>query len=326
MSKHCLATTEPSFNSAWLLVALAIAGALAGCNWLAVASAPSKKPVKERTAKAVQADSLFWRTLHGGDYEHIPDALDTLTAAYLETPADAVTAAHIAWLHIWRIGESARLASAPATITDDAVLARKYFQEAVRLDPSDARYLGFLGGTTLMEANIHQDAKLTRQGYYTLRSASKAWPEFNLFTGGYVMSRQPAESPRFREGLEWEWRNLDVCVGEKIDRQNPDYAKYMHLSTTQGRKRVCWNSWIAPHNLEGFFLNMGDMLVKAGDVRTAKKIYANARLTPEFRTWRYAGVLEARIRDAEANVAAFNTPKGRTMISSEFSCMACHQR
>jgi hypothetical protein len=293
MRKDSLATTEPSFNSSpsarrssrRLLVALAIAGALAGCNWIAVASAPSKKPVKGRTAKAVQADSLFWRTLHGGDYEHISDALDTLTAAYLQTPGEAVTAAHIAWLHIWRIAESARLPSPPATITDDAVLARKYFQEAVRLDPSDARYLGFLASATLMEANIHEDAKLTRQGYYTLLSAIKAWPEFNLFTAGYVMSRQPAESPR-----------------------------------------VCWNSWIAPHNLEGFFLNMGDMLVKAGDVRTARKIYANARLVPEFRTWRYAGVLEARIRDAEANVAAFNAPKGRTMIATEFSCMACHQQ
>src|SRR6185503_12812995 len=118
--------------------------------------------------------------------------------------------------------------------------------------------------------------------------------EFNLFTAGYVMSRLPASSPRFKEGLEWEWRNLDVCIGERIDRANPDYAKYMALETRQGIKRVCWNSWIAPHNLEGFFLNMGDMLVKSGDWQTAQKIYANARLSKTYASWKYPSVLEER--------------------------------
>ena len=39
----------------------------------------------------------------------------------------------------------------------------------------------------------------------------------------------------------------------------------MTLETKEGARRACWNSRIAPHNLEGFFLNMGDMLVKSGD-------------------------------------------------------------
>lgn len=72
--------------------------------------------------------------------------------------------------------------------------------------------------------------------------AIKAWPEFHLFTAGYVMSRLPADSLRFKEGLEWEWRNLDVCSGERIDRMNPDYNTYIALETTEGAKRVCWNS------------------------------------------------------------------------------------
>jgi hypothetical protein len=159
--------------------------------------------------------------------------------------------------------------------------------------------------------------------------AIKAWPEFNLFTAGYVMSRLPADSPRFKEGLEWEWRNLDVCVGERIDRANPDYAKYMKLETREGVKRVCWNSWIAPHNLEGFFLNTGDMLVKSGDWQTARKIYANAKLPREYATWKFAPVLDARIAQAQENVAAFNQAQGATgrpvMLDSAFSCMACHQ-
>ena len=80
----------------------------------------------------------------------------------------------------------------------------------------------------------------------------------------------------------------------------------MALETTKGQKRVCWNSWIAPYNFEGFFLNMGDMLVKAGQWQTAEKIYANAKLSSTYDAWKFRSVLADRIDQAEANVAIFN--------------------
>jgi hypothetical protein len=126
--------------------------AAAGCGRLAVWSAPAKTPTTARTAAAVEADTLFWKTLHSGAYDRIPDALTALKAAYLENPRDAVTAAHVGWLHIWRLGERARQAALRPDITDDAVLARKYFEEAVRLDPGEARYLGFYAGLLMAEA------------------------------------------------------------------------------------------------------------------------------------------------------------------------------
>jgi hypothetical protein len=151
------------------------------------------------------------------------------------------------------MAERARLPSVPATITNHAILARRYFDEAVRLNPSDARYLGFLAGHTVAEGTLHKDERLVRRGYYMLLDAIEAWPEFNLFTAGYVMSRLPADSLRFREGLKWQWQNVDVCIEGRLDRMNPDYAKYMRLETKEGPKRVCWNSWIAPHNFEASF-------------------------------------------------------------------------
>jgi hypothetical protein len=103
----------------------------------------------------------------------------------------------------------------------------------------------------------------------------------------------------------------------------------MGLETTEGKKRARWNSWIAPHNLEGFFLNMGDMLVKAVDWQTAQKVYANAKLPKAYATWKFQSVLEDRINQAEANVAQFNAQSGespaRITIESEFACTACHQ-
>ena len=98
---------------------------------------------------------------------------------------------------MWRVSERQRLGQARPTVTEDMMLARRYFQEAVKLDPSDARYRGFLAGATIAEGNIHKDERLTREGYFLLRDSIRAWPEFNLFTGGFVMSRLPPDSPRF---------------------------------------------------------------------------------------------------------------------------------
>jgi hypothetical protein len=322
-------------NLLWAVVpCVALVGlTLAGCAYVAEETAPRKQAAASRSAATLQADDLFWSTLHAGEYSRIGPALEAQTAAYLATPTDATSAAHVGFLHIWKVSERLRVAPAPATITDDIVLARRYFEEAVELNPGDARYLGFLASTTLAEGNINQDERLTRRGYFMLLDSIEAWPEFNLFTAGYVMSAQPAGSARFKQALQWQWETLDVCVGEKVDRHTGSYAQYMKLETREGKKRVCWNSTIAPHNFEGFFLNMGDMLVKSGDVETARRIYANAKLSATYAEWSYREVLEERIRDAAANVSAFNAPVDESgqgdrqiMVASRFACMACHQR
>ena len=304
---------------------------LADCAYVAEHSAPQKQAATLRSPDALRADELFWNTLHGAQYDQISPALEAETAAYLQNPNDAVTAAPVGWLHIWRISERHRLASVPATITDDATLSRQYFEPAVALNPEEARFLGFLASATLAEGNIHHDELETRHGYFMLLDSIKAWPEFNLFTAGYVMSSQPVESERFKQALDWQWQTLDICVGEKVDRKTAAYAKYMKLETDKGAKRVCWNSWIAPHNFEGFFLNMGDMQVKAGDWQLGRQLYANAKLSPTYAQWNYRQVLDDRIRDAQQNVAAFNAPQGAPkgnpmMGASAFACVACHQQ
>ncbi|HSW70631.1 MAG TPA: hypothetical protein VLH77_01470, partial [Gammaproteobacteria bacterium] len=123
----------------------------------------------------------------------------------------------------------------------------------------------------------------------------------------------------------------DRCTNTKINRTNPDYRPFMVLETTQGRQRACWNSWIAPHNFEGFFLNMGDMLVKQGDWQTGIKIYKNARLSRTYSSWPYRDRLEKRIQNAKENVAYFRkenepSPDRRILFNSGYGCAACHQR
>jgi hypothetical protein len=160
---------------AMLLIALLMGiGVWVLWDRIAVLAAPKKQAISTRGEVASKADEVFWETFHNGQYTHIQAALEVLTAAYLRTPNDAKTAAHIAWLHNWRIAERARMDAIPATITDDTILARRYFQEAVTLDPSDARTLGFLAGHTLAEGTLHKDERLTREGYFMMLDAIKA--------------------------------------------------------------------------------------------------------------------------------------------------------
>ena len=73
------------------------------------------------------------------------------------------------------------------------------------------------------------------------------------------------------------------------------------------------------------------MLVKKGDPETAKKIYANARLSETYQQWKYKEVLEKRITEANQNVAIFRVEVDPTrknekmMFFSKFACMGCHQ-
>jgi len=302
---------------------------LSGCAQVAVSSAPAKKSVADVTEATKHAQDAFWSTLHDGRYDDIGAVLDRLQAAYLQQPNDPRTAAHIAFLHIWRISERTRQTSVTATITDDLMLARRYFEEAVRLAPDDARFAGFLAATTMSEGKIHHDEKLKRRGFFAMKDAVAAWPEFNLFTRGYAMSGLPHTDAHYAQALDDQWATLDKCTHSQVDRRHPSYAPFMAKETREGQERACWNSWIAPHNFEGFFLNMGDMLVKNGDPATAKEIYAQARLAKAYPSWPYRGVLERRIADANANVARFQTPgsdpEHQIMANTSFACMGCHQ-
>ncbi|GLQ99297.1 hypothetical protein [Dyella mobilis] len=314
------------------LALVAALGALAA----GLVMAQSEVATPPRQPATAQADQLFWQTFHSSDYAHIQASIEASTAAYLRDPNDAMTAAHVGWLHMWRVAESDRLQQRPASITDDIVLARKYFQKAVDLAPDDARFRGFLASAMLAEARVDRDAALRQQGADVMRKAVSDWPAFNLFTAGYVASGLPASSDGFKQALEQQWQNLELCGHVTLDRHGANldrFAQNVAKATANSRDaRACLNSVKAPHNEEGFFLNMGDMLTKSGDWQTALKVYAAAKQSPDYAQWPYREVLEQRLRDAKANVVAFNAevppgqkPTSPMMIGSSYACMACHQ-
>jgi hypothetical protein len=272
---------------------------------------------------------FFWNSFHAGRYEDIPDMLDRLGAAVDDHPDDADLTRYTALSHAWRLGENARLGTVTPEIVESATLVVDLFARAVEQDPTDPRAVAFLGVFQFVLGDLFRNVPLLAEGRATLERAADAWLEFSYFPAGYVRTPLPADSAEFQLALERQWLTLDACVNRIVDRTALDLRQDLWKETVHGRKRACWNSWIAPHNDEGFFLNLGDTLVKSGQPDVARRAYKSAQLMDSYERWPFRHVLEDRIANAEANVTNFNQDISedgkRLMFNSTYACMACHQ-
>lgn len=271
----------------------------------------------------MEADKYFWDNFHRGNYDSIPQMLDKLTAAYLDNNEDYRLAAHIGFTHSWALAESGRMDQPSPRVTDHATLAVKYFDEAFVLHPDkEWRYYGFMVSMYMAEGGIHGNMQDMTEGYFKMKKAARKYPEFNLFTAAYTLAMSPRKKDR-EAAVNMLWENLDKCAGEKVDRKNLDYRKYLSRKTVEGKQSTCWNTWIAPHNMEGFLMILGDLLLKRRDYATALRVYENAKYFQEYKHWDYQKHLDARIDYATAIATQQEYTEIEVMKFDR--CMVCHQ-
>ncbi|MEO1435555.1 MAG: hypothetical protein AAFV80_08480 [Bacteroidota bacterium] len=271
-----------------------------------------------------EADQYFWDQFHAGHYDSIPKVLEYLKRVYVQHPNDYRIAAHIGFAHSWALAESDRLESVPASITDHATLSTKYFEEAFQMHPEkEWRYYGFLTSMTIAEGSIHHDNKEVTRAYFQLKKSARKYPEFNLFTAAYTLAMSPRKQDRDK-ALTMLLQNLNKCLGEKIDLLAFNVNDHWSKIELDGKMSTCWNSWIAPHNLEGFLMILGDLLVRNGDLEAAANIYENVTRIPEYQTWTFKPQLEDRLdRTQQAINISANLEIG-TFLGYD-RCMVCHQ-
>jgi len=172
-----------------------------------------------------------------------------------------------------------------------------------------------------------------RQGYFLGQEANRKFPEFNYFTISVALATLPHTDPRFKEAVAMQWKLLDSCNSWddlKLNLTREEYAKRF-----PGTKRVCWDSWIAPHNMKGTLLHMGDILVKDGDWRGGVDIYQRIKAIPDYENWPMKEFLEERIRNAESNVEHFridytdrlteHVTRPAMLVHTGYFCVSCHQ-
>jgi hypothetical protein len=289
------------------------------------------------TSKA--AIERFWAIYHGNDYDDIPQVQAQLKRALSLDPTNPTLYALLGATHFWHVGESERDPRQDANVLlQDMPIAASLFQKALNLDyyghhligyVNDDHLPGYLGVTTVHTGQQNRDPSLIAEGDGMLDYAVYQFPEFNNFNRWAAHNTDPRDSDTYKKALDSLWQGLDSCVGGSIDRTNPDVKPYLHLRTSVGRKKACWSEGnLAPHGFEGYMLNLGNGLVKAGQVETAKIIYANTKYAPDYANWPYRDVLEAiAASDLNARAALYadadpnNDPP---LAVPNRSCVYCH--
>ncbi|MBL92992.1 MAG: hypothetical protein CMH56_14420 [Myxococcales bacterium] len=306
------------------------------CITVATALTPSPEPVSH--PQTPELDQQFWKVLQSGDYEQISSVEIPIKAAYLEQPRDPVLAAKLGFLHAWRVTERARLKEVGPDITDDLSMAQRYFHAAHRLEPDNPIYHGFYAAYALADATIHDDPKRLTQAGLESRNAIRAWPEFNLFTFAYLTHALPYDDQRNADAVADLDDIIHRCIGDAPPSSASDFAQALDRSThapDERQRRACGNTDKVPFNIQGFMLNLGDTLVRQGDLERAQFVYETLQQTAEHAAWPFHAITETRLQNLQVNVGRFqkNPPRGtpyinptdRAMFHSSIACVGCHQ-
>ena len=284
----------------------------------------------------------FWKVYHGNDYDAIPEVQDELQRAIRLDPNNPTLYALLGATHFWHVGELTRDPNWKAhqdVLAQDMPAAAGLFQKALDLDyyrPHPIGYInddhlpGYLGITTVHTGQEYHDPTLIAKGDGILDFAAYQFPEFNNFNRWAAHLDDAKDSESYNKALDSLWQSIDACIGTQIDRTNPDMKPYLQLVTSVGRKKACW--WegdIAPYGFEGLVLNLGNGLVKAGQVDAARVMYANARYAANYETWPYRDVLETiAASDLHARAALYapgaNSQNAPPLNVPNRSCVYCH--
>lgn len=307
---------------------------LCSCGFIATTFTENKNYEFVETEVSKTANKYFWDNYHLGNYDSIPRIIEKLSIALQANPKDIVSTSHLGFVHIWALSERQRLTKPNPSITEHVFLSHKYFQESNLMNPHDSRVLGFLADLKLAEGTTLENKKEVTQGYFLGLKSIKKWQQFNKFTLGYFFSRLDTTNNNFQKGLKWQYSTIDDCACEKNTKKDLN-AAVQKIKKNKDPKinRACWNTWIAPHNWEGFCLNWGDMLTKNGEIEEAKKIYLLAKESDSYNEWMYKDVLEKRILEVNTNKIEFNKKIDEInlhnqkviLYNSKISCMSCHQ-
>jgi hypothetical protein len=284
----------------------------------------------------------FWTIYHGNDYDTIPEVQKDLETAIKSDPDNPTLYALLGATHFWHVGEATRdpNAQAPAEkkiFAQDMPTAAALFQKALDLDYytqhpighiDDDHLPGYLGITTVHTGQEFGNPKLIAKGDGILDFAVYQFPEFNNFNRWAAHLDDARDSDTYKNALDSLWQDIDACIGTMLDRANPDMKPYLSLATGVGRKKACWwKGEIAPYGFEGLVLNLGNGLVKAGQIDAVRVMYANAKYADNYETWPYRSVLE-EIAASDLNArAALYAPGAKNpppLNVPNRSCVYCH--
>jgi hypothetical protein len=266
------------------------------------------------TGVGAGAEAAFWDTVWG-DAPRADEALQLLEKAVGRRGRDGRSHFLLGMLHLWRLQDSDPLAlTRPES---EAVLeAQRHLDAAVELLPTDPRVAGFRAATTYVNGRVHQNAELEAIGLTQLDEAVAIDPVFNGFDYFAIAPFFPVR------GDSDFFQTRFVTLADVVLRDNLDCPTM--------RPEVCGNAGMAPHNVEGTFVLLGDVYAKGGRPDDAEQWWRLASTLGASGGWAYVGLLDDRIGAAAARSELYadddptNDPP--FMDGDVGYCRYCHEK
>ena len=294
------------------------------------------RPYEECKALSEENEGIvkFWNSFHSNDLENLDKTIKEMEAEFDKYPANGDLAKYLGFANTWYFAEFQRRGvEIDSTFLNAISNMRKFFQASIDIN-GDIRSQSFLYANNFALAKLDEDEQTALANAKKLDELMVIWPEWANFAGLGPYGLYPENTKEFSRSLDLIWEEVELCIGERIDRKNPmpQLKKFKDEKRT-GRSRVCSSSWIAPHSFEGFFLTLGDLLVKNNDFGVAKNIYEHAKTAENYQKWdqKFKDILSDRIARMEHHRDNFRKPmieqeEPKFAPVMEYGCTVCHQK
>jgi hypothetical protein len=268
---------------------------------------------------AAAGEAAFWDTLwHDAPRED--EALSLLRRAVRRDPGDGRSQFLLGMLHLYRSGETTAGAPFDLRTIDDAGraeigAAQVSLDRAVALLPEDTRVPGFRAAATYANGFVHGDGAGVALGLSRLDDAIATNPVFNSFDLFAVVAPNVAGTDAF-----FQTRVLSLV----------DLVLIRNSACPFSIPEICGNEGMAPHNLEGTLVLLGDLYAKGGRLADAQQWYGLEQAVGPSSGYRFQALADDHAAHVTERVAlAQDADPGNDLPivgGGGAACVYCHNK
>jgi hypothetical protein len=314
----------PRFAKAIMCTLSSLLVAACGANDTGSSTGSTPKPAQSGSTEDATGEA--YAALTAGAQDKVTQVITDVDDQVSKDSSDGRAMFYSGIMRFWQLGEEIDIPSNPVDELTEAQTMIDRFRKAQAMLPDDDRAPAFGGLAKVVIGNITSNSDLKSEGMSDLAKGIQIFPSYSHFLRALASAESPADSDDFAAVLPELQAVLDTC-GAKTDASGSvEYLK----GPLPSALRVCNDDGMVPHVWEGFLMNYGDLLLKAGKgADAARAIYAGAKAAPRFDKWPYASALEDRIDHADDRAALYadsdTTNDPQIWMQEGHICTGCHQ-
>ena len=276
------------------------------------------------------------------DTERLRDVICTLEELVAADPNNPVATVILSAMYMWRVQEQI----SPEHITPDLHKARQHANQSVKAGNIYAG--GFEASPTWLLGFLLDDAALRDAAWQQMVDDTLRFTTFHGYVEGALLSGM-INPENNSTPYDYNWalvsfqENIETCiVGDSLRgvielpegmRMNRFLFNVLAMLSTVSGRGWCYNSQVAPFNIQGLYITQGDAYLKKGDFKLAKVAYENALKSPNIENWDYADEVRYRLDNMTAARNKFLNDNGRVgvdqkptamVLQAEWYCASCH--